>query len=145
MNYQLTNDLAKKHNIPLQEMIKIRGIDDGYESYMIYKIMDDYHNMTPEHNKHADASKNTIELTNDLIHSMERIAKRDVTKCVIQTYENLLHSRNYAPEEKIRITMWLQFVKHIHANRNTPIELIDNKTLSSRTVASRDQGSALVP
>jgi hypothetical protein len=99
MNYQLTNDLAKKHNIPLQEMIKIRGIDDGYESYMIYKIMDDYHNMTPEHNKHADASKNTIELTNDLIHSMERIAKRDVTKCVIQTYENLLHSRNYAPEE----------------------------------------------
>jgi len=143
LNYRITPDLASEHDIPLEELLSIKGIDDGYESYMIYKIINDYKTIT----KTKDSTPSII---SKLMADMEKITKRDSTKCVINTYENLLDFKNLTSEEQHRIRLWLQITKHLHSKSKDLLELTSIGTLipfhpvrksSSRRTKSRKQSS----
>jgi hypothetical protein len=116
MNYRLTDNLATEHKIPLDTLLAIKGFDDGYECYMIYKAMDDYQ-------KQSGTKKSTVELVKELFTTMERITHRDPITCAIHTYDHILKSRNYTTEEKDRIVLWTQIVKHLHSGSKDLLEI----------------------
>jgi len=122
MNYRVTDDLAEINDIPLKELMDIKGFDDGYESYMIYKAMDDYQ-------KVSGSKKNSVVLVKDLFTTMERITQRDPTTCVIHTYNHVLKSRNYTSEEQDRIKLWIQIIKHLQSGSKDLLEIAQDGKL----------------
>jgi hypothetical protein len=115
-NYKLSTELAAQHSIPIADLMNIKGFDDGFECYMIYKIMDEYRfAMKPK--------ATTVDLVTDLFTDVESLSGRDPVFCTLHTYMRLLKSRNYSGEERDRIWLWMKYVQHVQNNTTSLLEL----------------------